>query len=878
MNPRHAAPQAGLSIRYSLPLLIATLVAVVLTIYAAAAYVQVRESAVESEGQRLRSVTEQLSVMLAGSVATYEAQAVGVAADTSLAAFLRSGGATDSARAREALATPGAAGAGMYRRELLDSSLRTLLAAGGDLPPGARSEQELTQLIERARGGVGQMRVMGDSLVVPVVAPVTVDGTLAGYLVVWRRVAATGQSAVEQLIGADARMYVANADGDLWTDLSQPVAGPPLPLDGSTGAAARGIVEYDRAGADTWLAGLSAVPGAPWVVVVEVPRAVVIATARGMLRTLVMLGVLALFLAAAATWALAGRFTAPIMELARTARAFSAGDYTRRSSVSRRDEIGTLSGAFNGMADNVEGAHSALEQNLENLALLESRHREVGERLHQMLASSPDVIYEMETANGPVFTWVSDNVERLLGVTPREVTSEGWWQDHLHPDDRVAPVQDAAAFSADGEAMREYRLRHADDSYRWIRDRQRLVNGGGRLVGAWSDVTELRQLEEQFRQAQKLEAVGRLAGGIAHDFNNIVTVILGESDMALSTLPPASPIRESLDEVRAAAERASLLTRQLLTFSRKQLTETAVVNLNDVVRDIRGMLGRLIGEDLELQFRLSGGLGDVVADRSQIEQVVVNLVINARDAMPHGGTIMIETRNVTLDADYGRSDPIAGEYVGLIVTDTGTGMSTEVLEHLFEPFFTTKGPGKGTGLGLATCYGIARQFGGHIDVYSEVGVGTAMKLYLPRTRAPGRAPEARETPDALARGTETILLVEDEPQVRAIVARMLAAQGYHVIVAANGDEALTVIEREEEDEIDLLLTDLVMPRMGGRELAERVRLLRPHLPVLFTSGYTEDVIMQNRLLEHDISLLHKPFTRLELATKVREALDAPRIS
>jgi signal transduction histidine kinase len=509
------------------------------------------------------------------------------------------------------------------------------------------------------------------------------------------------------------------------------------------------------------------------------------------------------------------------------------------------------------------------------LAVLDAQHRDIGERLRQVLGSSPDVIYEMQTlGESPTFTWVSDNVERLLGEPADTVMSPGWWSSHVHPDDIVPPVQPARDFGPDGEAMREFRLLHADGRYRWIRDRQRHTPGNGRLVGAWSDVTELRSLEEQFRQAQKLEAVGRLAGGIAHDFNNIVTVILGETEMALSTQPAHSPVRDSFDQVRAAAERAALLTRQLLTFSRKQLTETAVLDLNEAIRGVTGMLDRLIGEDLDLQFRLAAGIAPVTADPAQIEQVLLNLVINARDAMPEGGTVIIETRNVTLDDDYVRShaDAVAGEHVALTVSDNGTGISPEAREHLFEPFFTTKGPGKGTGLGLATCYGIARQFGGHIGVYSEVGVGTTVTLYLPATA--GGVLHHAASPDtaaAVATGTETILLVEDEAQVRAIVARILRAQGYTVSAAANGADALEILERG--DPVDLLLTDLVMPRMGGRELAERATLLRPKLRVLFTSGYTEDVIVQNRLLAHDIMLLNKPFTRAELAAKVREALD-----
>jgi CheY-like chemotaxis protein len=298
--------------------------------------------------------------------------------------------------------------------------------------------------------------------------------------------------------------------------------------------------------------------------------------------------------------------------------------------------------------------------------------------------------------------------------------------------------------------------------------------------------------------------------------------------------------------------------------------------MNDVVLDLQDMLRRLIGEDVVLEKRIALQSCTVSADRGQIEQVLLNLVINARDAMPDGGTIVIETQDVVLDDEYVSSHPDAGtgQFAALVVSDTGTGISDDARAHIFEPFFTTKEPGKGTGLGLATCYGIATQYGGHIGVYSEAGVGTTMKLYLPCVAEPATAVRPRAPQANLERGTETILLVEDEAQVRAIVARMLAAQGYTVMQAANGEAALELLASATAP-IDLLLTDLIMPRMGGRELAERVRALRPQLKVLFTSGYTEDAIVQNRLLDHDIVLLHKPFTRASLAAKVRETLDAP---
>jgi signal transduction histidine kinase/CheY-like chemotaxis protein len=427
------------------------------------------------------------------------------------------------------------------------------------------------------------------------------------------------------------------------------------------------------------------------------------------------------------------------------------------------------------------------------------------------------------------------------------------------------------------DTTREYRFRHKDGSYRWIRDEVRILptdpGTPARLVGAMMDVTEQHQLETQFRQAQKMDAVGRLAGGVAHDFNNLLTIILGECELTLAKVKPGDPIYNALGEIHKAGQRAAILTRQLLLFSRKELFEPVTFNLNDILTGISGMIRRLIGEDVEVKLRPASGLGLVIADRGQIEQVMVNLVVNARDAMPGGGTIIIETTNVALGADYAaaHAEVRPGDYVMLAVSDTGTGMSEEVKAHLFEPFFTTKEQGKGTGLGLATSYSIVKQFGGHIGIYSELGTGTTMKVYLPRVAAAAKTVEAQQ-PAVTDSGNETILLVEDEPAVRAIAGRILGTKGYTVLAAGDAEEALRLLG-EFWGNVDLLLTDVVLPKMGGRELAERVRERHPKVKVLFASGYTDDVILQHKLLEHNIALLHKPFTPDALGRKVREILD-----
>jgi len=395
------------------------------------------------------------------------------------------------------------------------------------------------------------------------------------------------------------------------------------------------------------------------------------------------------------------------------------------------------------------------------------------------------------------------------------------------------------------------------------------------FVAIKEDITERLQLQAQLLQAQKMESVGRLAGGVAHDFNNLLSVILGWTAMALEELPADHAIRPSLEEVLKAGEGAAGLTRQLLAFSRQQVVEPTLFCPTDLVVEMDKLFRRLIGEDIQFATRSAPDLGTVKMDRGQLEQVLMNLVVNARDAMPEGGKITIETANVTLDAEYPRQHAgvTPGEYVMLAVSDSGVGMSEEVKTRLFEPFFTTKESGKGTGLGLATCFGIAQQAGGHIGVYSEEGVGTTMKVYLPRRREVAAA-ASRHLESPSVRGVETILLVEDEPAVRRVSARMLEGQGYRVLLASSGEEALRVVEDGREP-IHLLLTDVILAGgMSGRALAERVRALRPELKVLFVSGYTSDVTILHGLLEQGVTLVQKPFTAESLGGKVREVLDA----
>jgi len=399
------------------------------------------------------------------------------------------------------------------------------------------------------------------------------------------------------------------------------------------------------------------------------------------------------------------------------------------------------------------------------------------------------------------------------------------------------------------------------------------LKGGVCIV---TDITEIKRLEEQFRQAQKMEAIGRLTGGIAHDFNNMLTAIIGYSDFLLMNLKEKDPSRQIIKEIKKAGKRAASLTQKLLAFSRKQVLQPEIIDLNDVVRDMEKMIRRLIGEDIELVTVLVEDLDRIKADRSQIEQVIMNLVVNARDAMPSGGRLTVETGNVEFDTDYTNrhldTKIIPGSYVMLAISDTGIGMDEKTRSHIFEPFFTTKGKGEGTGLGLSTVYGIVKQSGGYIWVYSEPGMGTTFKIYFPKIEEKAAERRKTEKEEVISEGTENILLVEDEDMVRGMVRESLVKFGYNVLDARNPEEAIQIADRNDGT-LDLLITDVIMPGMNGKSLAEYLVKKHPKMKVLYMSGYTDQTIVSQGILEEDISFIQKPFSPVDIAKKVREVLD-----
>ncbi len=453
------------------------------------------------------------------------------------------------------------------------------------------------------------------------------------------------------------------------------------------------------------------------------------------------------------------------------------------------------------------------------------------------------------------------------------------WRTLIHPDDLSAYQTTIAAASQSKESFDiEYRVRRHDGQYRWLREQGQIVpekntHQQPHMVGFLTDITEHRTLELQLRQAQKMEAVGRLAGGVAHDFNNLLTVIAGYSELQMRSLPKTDPAHDQAEQIRAATTRAAALTRQLLAFSRQQVLLPKILDLNAVVIDVDKMLRRIIGEDIEITTQLAPNLGAVEVDPGQIEQVLVNLVVNARDAMPHGGQITIETANIQLEQNYSSEHFYvkAGRYVRLSITDTGTGMDALTRARLFEPFFTTKELGRGTGLGLATVYGIVKQSGGHVEVYSEPGHGTSFKIYFPLVNRPVSATVPHLPAGDNSSGTEIILLVEDENALRQMVTQVLSARGYQVIAVNSAEQAEQIVAANPH--IDMLLTDVIMPKMSGPELVKRIAPHYPQIKVLFMSGYTPNSMHNGGESNRFGSFLEKPFTPQTLAAKVREILD-----
>ena len=517
-----------------------------------------------------------------------------------------------------------------------------------------------------------------------------------------------------------------------------------------------------------------------------------------------------------------------------------------------------------------------LEQELEERQRAEAETRDAVERLNMALKASGTGIWEWDAvANRMVW---DENIHAMCGVPPGSF--HGTMEDSaavVHPDDRDASIQAIQLCTPQQpDSTTTCRVIWPDGSVHYLEARGRgFYDENGqllRMTGTTRDITEQRQLEEQFRQAQKMEAVGQLAGGIAHDFNNVLNVILGYSDLLLAKSSPQDPAYRRIEEIRKAGQQAAALTQQLLAFSRRQVLQPRVVNLQDILHDLDYMLRRMIGEDVEIVIEVDEHLAQVKIDPSQMQQVILNLVVNARDAMPNGGKLVVEVRNAILDESNARPHNVAeGRYVTLSVSDNGCGMTAEVQKRVFEPFFTTKDVGHGTGLGLATVYGIVRQSGGHIWLYSEPGIGTTFRIFFPRVDQP-QEPAAREVaPQTMRSGEGTILIVEDDLALRTLTEEVLSSAGYQVLIAADGLTALHVSE-QYAGPIDLLLTDVILPKMSGQEVADHLAAFRPQMKILFMSGFTKGVIGQQGTLGPEVNFIQKPWTLRGLCEKIHGLL------
>jgi len=505
----------------------------------------------------------------------------------------------------------------------------------------------------------------------------------------------------------------------------------------------------------------------------------------------------------------------------------------------------------------------------------EERLKESEEMFRTLFDYAPDAFYLIDFEGK--FIDGNQAAQNLIGYTPEELVGKNFMEMDLMPPEELEKAATLFLRNLQGQPTGpdEYVLKRKDKKLIFAEMRTIPIKIRGRdvVLGIARDITERKELEQQLQQAQRLEVVGRLSGGIAHDFNNLMTTVIGNAELILMSVSESDPVREDVLEIKKAGERAASLTHQLLAFSRRQVLQPKILDLNSVVQEMDRMLRRVIGEDIDLETDLSPDLGHVEVDPGQVEQILMNLAVNARDAMPEGGKLTIETENIELGEEYARSHVAVtpGSYVMLAVSDNGMGMTRDVQAQIFEPFFTTKDLGKGTGLGLATVYGIVKQSGGNIWVYSEPGEGATFKIYLPRVEKMASGPERSETAVETLRSSETILLVEDDEMLRNTAIKILKGQGYHVLAASDGREALDLCQ-EHDGVIHLLLTDVVMPVMGGLDLSNQAKRLRPNLKMVFMSGYTDNAIVHRGVLDKGVAFLQKPFTPERLARKLREVL------
>jgi PAS domain S-box-containing protein len=861
------------SIRRRLPLLLSTVLCVALVGVCIGAYVQLRRELTASAGSRALAASQQIASMMDGTLWYYRTLGGQLARAPEISGVLHHPDqqAADSLRNKFVL---GDNPRTRFRDvAILDRSGRVLAHAdstGAGTGPGtlAPPPESPSQRPGGMRPGISPLFTQNGSVAYRIVDPLlSREGDTVGYAVLTRELADAGAARLKPLIGPDAELFLGNRDNSLWSDMKRGVAGPPSTLESGR------AVEYDTPDSGSFMAARIRLSGAPWSVLVRIPSSRATQPARSFLITVLLIALLVFLVGALAAVYVSRQVTTPLTAFSTAAEEFAAGNYSRRVEVGRADELGSMATAFNDMAAKVQQSVNEREQHEESLEAANAELRESETRYRQLVELLPDAIL---VHRDTTIQFVNTAAVRLLGAhAARDLVGRSIL-DLVPLDEAPGASARVARLQAGQEPARRFEqtLRRLDGTPVQVESMAMRFQEDGEpaVLSIFRDITARRRLEDQLRQSQKMEAVGQLAGGVAHDFNNLLTVIITYGELLLHSRAADKELTHDLREILGAAERAARLTRQLLAFSRRQLLQPTIVDLSQLTHDLETMLRRLLPESIELTTKLSKPLGCVSADTGQIEQVILNLVVNARDAMPDGGNLEIETADVVLD-DSSPALPAGsqgGQFVMLAVTDTGHGMTEQVRAKIFDPFFTTKEAGKGTGLGLSTVYGIVQQSGGSITTYSQPGTGTAFRIYLPRV-ADVPAPSGVRAGGRASTGSETILLVEDDTRVREAAERVLRKRGYRVITATNGVEALQVASRTTGT-IDLMVTDLVMPVMGGRELAREFAAIRPDTKVLFMSGYTEESASRSNPLPPGAAFLSKPFTPDLLASKVRETL------
>jgi PAS domain S-box-containing protein len=850
------------SIQLRLPLSMTALLAAAVIAAMGFAYGQVRRSAVNAANERLKRATDQISDMLAATTLRMGGALRREGQRPELGAFLLTRNSATHARAAATLDSMTARSRQIVDVQLWDARGETLISS----PPSRSAvpsdiKSELLR-IDPAKdsGTVGRVHLVADTPVFVVIAPVMQSTKLLGYIVERGKLSDSpqGARAIAELIGQGSGVFISNNTRDVWSDFWVHTDAPPRAR-----PRAGGINEYVRTGKSGGekYAREQAIKGTPWLLLIELPRREVLAPADAFLRDATIFTAVLLAIGAFGLWRLSRNITRPLSDLREAAIAITEGDYHRPVDMPRTDELGQLGRAFETMANRVAIAQHALQEQLAAVEESEARYRKITEASFDGIdVVVDDIVREANRGFAQIFGY---NLDEVIGRPVSNFVAE----ESLPAMDERAKTQ--------YEGMYEFVGKHKSGRKLILEGMTKIHNIDGRpgRISAFRDVTEKRSLEEQFRQAQKMDAVGRLAGGIAHDFNNLLTVIMSCTDLLLDDVKESESQREDLQQIKQASVAAASLTQQLLSFSRQEMIQPRLLELNAVVASADGILKRLIGEDIALTTVLTLDNPVVKIDRSQLEQMVVNLAVNARDAMPSGGKLTIETQTADVDEAYATThwSVTPGHYAVLTVTDTGSGMDEATQARIFEPFYTTKAVGKGTGLGLAMVYGAVKSSGGFIWVYSEVGKGTTFKIYLPLAEESVATRELQLLPE-VRRGTEVIVLAEDSPAVRTTARHILEKAGYTVLEAPNGRTALE-IARKRSSRIHLLLTDVVMPEMSGRKLSEEFSSLRKESRVLFMSGYTDDAIVRHGVMSAGVDYLQKPFSGDALLRKVREVLD-----